>query len=171
MPLIKLAFLAAAALALTACAVAPSGPSAMALPGSSKSYDQFRNDDWHCREQAHAQTNGAHQATNQAAATSAAVGTVVGAAAGAAIGGGQGAAVGAGAGLIVGSSTGADTTYRGNTGTQRQYDAVYLQCMYAFGHRIPVPASMAPAYASPPRSSALPPPPPPPGVPPPPPPR
>lgn len=35
---------------LTACASTPSGPSLMALPGSDKSFDQFRNDDHQCRQ-------------------------------------------------------------------------------------------------------------------------
>ena len=35
---------------LTACASTPSGPSLMALPGSDKSFDQFRNDDYQCRQ-------------------------------------------------------------------------------------------------------------------------
>ena len=35
---------------LTACASTPNGPSLMALPGSDKSFDQFRNDDYQCRQ-------------------------------------------------------------------------------------------------------------------------
>ena len=44
---------------LTACASIPSGPSFMALPGSSKSFDQFRNDDYQCRQFAYERVNGA----------------------------------------------------------------------------------------------------------------
>lgn len=40
---------------LTACASIPSDPSLMALPGSDKSFDQFRNDDNQCRQFAHEQ--------------------------------------------------------------------------------------------------------------------
>jgi hypothetical protein len=54
---------------------------------------------------------------------------------------------------------------------QDKYDNAYLQCMYAAGHRIPVPASMARTYsqggnassaASSPAASGYYPPPPPP---------
>jgi len=38
---------------LTACTSMPTGPSMMALPGSGKSFDKFRNDDNHCRQFAH----------------------------------------------------------------------------------------------------------------------
>jgi len=44
---------------LTACASIPSGPSYMALPGSDKSFDQFRNDDYQCRQFAHERVSGA----------------------------------------------------------------------------------------------------------------
>ena len=40
----------AAALLLTACATAPSGPSVMSLPGRGKSIEQFQSDDVACRE-------------------------------------------------------------------------------------------------------------------------
>jgi hypothetical protein len=38
-----------------ACASTPTGPSVMALPGGSKSYDQFRGDDARCRQAAAAE--------------------------------------------------------------------------------------------------------------------
>ena len=63
--------------------------------------------------------------------------------AGAAIGGKDGAAVGAGVGLLFGSAAGADAAQSHNYGSQRQYDNAYIQCMYAKGHKVPVPASMA----------------------------
>lgn len=44
---------------LTACASMPSGPSTMALPGSGKSFDNFRIDDNQCRQFAYEQFNGA----------------------------------------------------------------------------------------------------------------
>ena len=44
-------------LLLTACASMPSGPSFMALPGSGKSFSQFRIDDNQCRQFAHEQVN------------------------------------------------------------------------------------------------------------------
>ena len=49
---------------LTACASTPSGPSLMALPGSDKSFDQFRNDDYQCRQLAHEQVTKAGTSDN-----------------------------------------------------------------------------------------------------------
>jgi len=40
----------AALLGLSACTVMPTGPSVMALPGTGKSFDQFRADDYDCRQ-------------------------------------------------------------------------------------------------------------------------
>lgn len=42
---------------LTACTSMPTGPSMMALPGSTKSFDKFRIDDNQCRQFAHEQVN------------------------------------------------------------------------------------------------------------------
>ncbi len=154
------------------CAVTPTGPSVMTLPGSGMTLEQFRNDDIICRQYALDQIGGrtAGQASQQSAVTSAAVGTVVGALAGAAIGGdGRGAAVGAGSGLLLGSAMGTDSSRASSTGTQRQYDNAYIQCMYAKGHRVPVPANLS--YQRPVTAADAGIPPPPPGNPPAPPPR
>ena len=43
------AALAAVALVLAGCAVVPDGPSSMALPGTGRSFQQFRADDDACR--------------------------------------------------------------------------------------------------------------------------
>lgn len=157
---------------LGGCATMPDGPSVMALPGTGKSFEQFRSDDAECRDYALAQVGGktAQQAADQSAARSAAVGTVLGAAAGAAIGGSEGAGVGAGTGLLFGSAVGADAAYGGGGATQRRYDNAYVQCMYAKGQKVPVNRSY---MQNRPSGSARPPapyPPPPPGHPPPPPP-
>ena len=74
-----------ALLMTAACTTVPSGPGVMVLPGSGKSFDQFRADDFDCRQFASAQTGGTtpSQAATDSGVTSAAVGTVVGAAAGA----------------------------------------------------------------------------------------
>ncbi len=160
----------AGALLLGACTVLPTGPSMLVLPGTGRSMDSFRYDDNECRQYAYAQIGGtsAQQAANQAAVGSAVVGTAIGAAAGAAIGGSQGAAVGAGVGLVGGSAVGTSSAYASGYGTQRQYDNAYIQCMYAKGHRVPVPANMAyPRVVNNPASAGIPPPPP--GTPPPPP--
>ncbi|HMH18139.1 MAG TPA: hypothetical protein VK572_08330 [Burkholderiales bacterium] len=158
-------------LLLGACVSMPSGPSVMVLPGSGKSFDQFRYDDADCRQFANVQVGGA-SASDAAAdsfAKSAAVGTVVGAAAGAALGGRSGAAVGAGGGLLLGSAAGAGAADTSSYGLQRRYDYAYIQCMYAKGHKVPVSGRLT---SSPPAGpSYAPPPPPPPGPPPPPPPR
>ena len=110
------------------------------IPSTGKSFDQFRTDDFDCRQYASAQIGGTTpaQAANDSGVKSAAIGTAVGAAAGAAIGGGSGAAVGAGAGLLVGAAAGASAGERSAYGLQRRYDFGYEQCMYAKGHKIPV---------------------------------
>jgi hypothetical protein len=151
---------------LGACATVPTGPSVMTLPGTGKNFDQFRDDDAVCRQFAYAQVGGmtAEQAAANAAVGSAAIGTAVGAAAGALIDGASGAGVGAGTGLVVGSLVGAGMAQGSAYGAQRRYDASYLQCMYAKGHKIPVWGR----YASSPRQASYPPPPPPPNAPPPP---
>jgi hypothetical protein len=156
--------LAVATLALSACAVMPSGPSVMVLPGTGKSFDQFRADDGNCRQYAFGQVGGVSsaQAANASAVGSTVVGTALGAAAGAAFGGGEGAAVGAGVGLLTGAAVGASNAQYSGYGTQQQYDAAYLQCMYASGHRVPVHGNMA-TVARPAPSYYYPPPPPPPG--------
>ena len=52
------ATLAVATLTLGACAVLPAGPSVMALPGTGKNFDQFRADDYSCRQYAFGQVGG-----------------------------------------------------------------------------------------------------------------
>jgi outer membrane lipoprotein SlyB len=175
-----------AGLLLASCASMPSGPSVMVLPGSGKSFEQFRADDYQCRQFAIEQAGGS--TPNQASATSgvasAAIGTGLGAAAGAAIGGGTGAAIGAGGGLLGGSLVGAGTGRTSGYITQQRYDMGYIQCMYANGHRVPVSGRImynSPASSgvqntnirspSQPGNAQFQPPPPPPGNPPPPPPR
>jgi len=131
--------------ALAACATLPNGPSVMSLPGTGKSFDQFRNDDAVCRQFAYEQIGGttAQQAGQSAAVSSAVIGTALGAAAGAAIGSasgdmGAGAAIGGGSGLIIGSASGSGYASGSYYEAQRRYDNAFLQCMYAMGNRIPV---------------------------------
>jgi len=125
---------------LTACVSMPTGPSMLVLPGTGKNFDQFRNDDYNCRQYAYAQVGGV--TPNQASATSglasAAIGTALGAAAGAAIGGGQGAAVGAGAGLLAGGMVGSSNARISGYQAQERYDISYVQCMYASGNKVPI---------------------------------
>ncbi len=156
---------------LAGCAtVPPSGPSVMVLPGTGKSFDQFRFDDYECRNFASSQIGGAtaEQASVDSGVKSAAVGTAVGAVAGGLVGGRRGAAVGAGTGLIVGSAAGAGAAGGSAYTMQQRYDMGYQQCMYAKGHKVPVAGRFEQSRGYPVYST---PPPPPPGTPPPPPPR
>ncbi len=134
---------AVAALLLAGCVALPVAPTVMVLPGSTKGLGQFRADDDYCRAYAQARIGGAAQAASGSAAASAAAGTALGAAAGAIIGSasgnaGPGAAVGAGTGLLFGSAYGSDIYGYSYYALQQQYDAAYVQCMYAQGNRVPV---------------------------------
>jgi hypothetical protein len=170
-----------AALLLGACVTPPNGPGVMALPGTGKSPEQFRDDDWYCRNFANDKIGGTEPAEVSRASTTkgALIGTAAGAGLGAAFGGGAGAAIGAGFGLITGLAVGAAAGENQGNALQRRYDQYYVQCMYAKGHRVPVSARMTsspPSYVPPPpppRGPYVPPPPPrpPSSTPPPPPPR
>ncbi len=160
---------------LGACATLPSGPSIPVLPGTGKSFDQFRVDDAICRQFAFQQIGGvsAQDAANRSGVASAAVGTAVGAAAGAAFGGGQGAAIGAGTGLLFGSAVGTSVASSSFAVSQQQYNNSYIQCMFAKGNRVPVfgqfvsssrwpasppPGTFPPRAGAPPPNAAVPPP-------------
>ena len=133
------------------CVTFPSGPSVMALPGGNRNFEEFRTDDNECRVFAANSVGGpsAQQASMDAGAASAVIGTIVGAAAGAAIGGSSsGAAVGAGSGLLIGSAMGANAAHYSGYSVQQRYDIGYTQCMYAKGHRVPVPGEYARSYRS-----------------------
>lgn len=149
-------------LALAACVAMPTGPSRMSLPGTGKSFDEFRLDDADCRQYAASLVGGGtpQQAAVDSGVASAAVGTAVGAAAGAAIGGSHGAGVGAGVGLVGGTLAGTGAAHASGYALQRRYDIGYMQCMYAKGHKVPVSGRYAAARA--PRAVTPPPPPPPP---------
>jgi hypothetical protein len=147
---------------LSGCATLPDGPSVTALPGTGKSFEQFRADDQMCRQYGLEQVGGLRpgQAATESIQKSAGAATVLGAVAGAAIDGGHGAAIGAGLGLLVGSAVGADAGYTSAYGVQRRYDSGYVQCMYVKGNRVPVSGRMAPPpaqYPPPPTSRYAPP--------------
>ena len=153
--------LGASALMLGACATIPPGPSVMVLPGTGKSFEQFRGDESYCRQYADSQVGTtSNAAAENSGIKSAAVGTAIGAVAGAAIGGSQGAGVGAGTGLIVGALAGSGAANASSYGVQRRYDFAFEQCMYAKGHKIPSSGAFASSGAV--RRPAAPPPPPPP---------
>jgi hypothetical protein len=168
--LIPVAFLAACA------APMPSGPGVMVLPGSGKNFDQFRLDDYECRQYASAQIDGKtpDQAASDAGGRSAALGAVVGGLAGAALGGNSGSAVaGAALGTAGGALAGTGSGSQSGRTLQQRYDVGYQQCMYAKGHQIPMASrydrSSRPAAAPAASRPSIPPPPPPSGTPPPPP--
>jgi hypothetical protein len=151
-------------LALVGCVTVPSGPSIMSLPGTGKSFDQFRADDFECRQFANSQVGGTtpNQASAESGVQNAAIGTAVGAAAGALIDGSSGAATGAGVGLLVGTLAGSSAANASSYTLQQRYDFGYTQCMYAKGHKVPVSGRFAAANErpAPPRYNTPPPPPP-----------
>jgi hypothetical protein len=120
-----------AALVAGACATVPSGPSVMVLPGSKKTFDQFLGDDHNCRQFAVGRAGGA--SAQQTSSTSA----------------------------MTSSAGGSYAVSDSEYSAQYQYDAAYIQCMYASGHRVPVngqmlatppatpPADYKPAYPPP----------------------
>jgi hypothetical protein len=156
------------ALLLGACVNLPNGPSVMSLPGTGKTPEQFRDDDWYCRNFANDKIGDTepNEVARSSTAKGAAIGTAAGAGIGAAFGGGGGAAIGAGFGLITGLAVGAGSGENQAYALQRRYDQYYVQCMYAKGHRVPVSARMTsspPSYVPPPpppRGPYTPPPPP-----------
>ena len=133
---------AAVVLTLLGCATVPAGPSLPALAGSAKSADQFAVDDGRCRAFVAERMGGAtpSSAANQTVAGSAVAGAAVGAATGAVIDGSAGAAGGAAVGLLLGTLAGSAAAQGAWMSTQQQFDAGYYACMYATGHRVPVPA-------------------------------
>lgn len=138
----------AAVLGLSACAVAPSGPNVMVLPGAQKSQGQYQADFSTCRQQAQAQVAPGVEAANNQAAANAVIGTAIGAAFGALVGYGggyggyghyanQAAAWGAGTGLLYGGAVGSSYSQAANVGLQQRYDAAYAQCMVLQGNQLP----------------------------------
>ncbi len=163
----RVALLAAAAV-FAGCTTVPTGPSTLALPGSTKGFDQFRSDDGSCRQYAFDAIGGqtATRAQEDSAVRSAVGGAVIGALLGGAVGGGHGAAVGAGVGGAAGGIAGVGAGEVSGYESQRRYDNAYTQCMYGRGHRVAVSGRFAPQasaqYApAPPRYNYPPPPPPP----------
>ena len=165
----KKRLLALSAVLIAGCASMPEGPGVMVLPGSAKTFDQFRGDDGDCRGYANAQIGGktAQQAANDNAVKNAAIGTAIGAAAGGLMAGNAGAGVGAGIGLAGGALVGSDAANASGRTAQQRYDFAYQQCMYAKGHQIPLARGSTLQRQS--TAKTTPPPPPPPGSPPPPP--
>jgi hypothetical protein len=152
---------AVAVLAVQGCAVAPSAPGVLVLPGAQKSAAQFQADQAACQQQAQALVAPSVDAANNQALATAAVGTAVGAAVGALVGygaygsyanyAGQTAAWGAGAGLLYGGAVGGSGSQAANLGLQQRYNNAYAQCMVLRGHQMPGSVSYRRApYAVPP---------------------
>lgn len=135
-PLIHRTAASLMALALAACATVPAGPSITALRGSQKTAEQFSADDTRCRAVVNQRLAAGTAGANQNVATSAAAGTAIGAATGAVFDGSSGAVAGAVVGMALGAIAGSSAAAT----TQQQYDAAYFACMYALGHKVPVPA-------------------------------
>ena len=155
--------LAAALGVLAGCAVAPTTPTVMVLPGSQKSAPQFQADAATCQQRAQGIVAPMVDAANNQAASSVVVGTVIGAAAGALLGQGSYnpgavAAWGAGTGMLMGSAAAGGSSQVSQLSLQQQYNIAYVQCMYQLGHQVPGQlVSRRPVYGAP----AAPPPPPP----------
>jgi len=137
----RLACLAGAVL-LGGCAVTPSAPTVMVLPGAQKSPPQFQADVAQCQQRAQAYVAPQADAANNQAVAAAVVGTAIGAAVGALSGSGyyynnNAAAWGAGTGLLVGSSIGAGQSQGSSYSLQQRYDIAYMQCMYQLGNQVP----------------------------------
>ncbi|ONC30083.1 hypothetical protein AQ915_20740 [Burkholderia pseudomallei] len=137
----------AAIAALSGCAIAPTGPSVMVLPGQGKNFDQFKTDDAQCRAWA-MESIGGPAAGSSAAGKSlvpAGIGAALGAAVGAAFSNGsaRGTAMGAGAGLLAGGAMSANSANAAGQSLQQRYDQAYMQCMYANGEKIPSPGRFA----------------------------
>lgn len=141
---------ASALLILAGCASTPMSPTVAVMPGPTKPFSKFQEDQVICKDFANSQVAGQSDRANNRALGAAAVGTVLGAGLGAAVGGGRGAAIGAASGAVVGTGIGAGTSYDQNLSIQQRYDIAYSQCMYSKGNQVP-------GYAVP-----TPPPPPPP---------
>ena len=135
----------ACTVALAGCAVTPSAPGVLVLPGSQKSAPQFQADNARCQQQAQAFVAPQVEAANNQAAASAVVGTVIGAAVGALLGTGyyyngnnsSAAAWGAGTGLLLGSTVAAGQSQVSSASLQQRYDVAFMQCMFALGNQVP----------------------------------
>jgi hypothetical protein len=134
---------------MAGCVTIPTGPSVRVFPTPGKPYDLFLAEDAYCRQTAERQIGllpqeVADRNTATGAIVGGAVGTGLGAAIGAASGhAGAGAAIGAVSGLLIGSASGSDYGRIEGRESQRSYDTIYLQCMYAHDNQV---SSSRPRY-------------------------
>src|SRR5258708_25461965 len=125
---------------LAGCVSMPSGPGVMVLPGSGKSFDQFRFDDYECRQYASSQIGGntPDQAAADSGVKSAVVGAAIGTVAGAALGGSQGAVAGAGIGTAGGAPARSRAARPSRYAPPQRYHLRSPQFMYAKAPHIPM---------------------------------
>jgi len=141
-----------AALLLTACATAPTGPMVRVLPAPNKPFEVFAQEQADCEHYASDQVAGGAQAANNRALGATALGAVLGLGVGAATGSGRAATVGAASGGAIGAAVGANQSSFAGYSLQRRYDVAYSQCMYAKGNNVPGMMAAAPPPPPPPRS-------------------
>jgi hypothetical protein len=130
------------ALTVAGCAVAPTAPTVMVLPGTQSSPSQFQIDNFACQQQAQALLAGAVQSANDQAAANIVVGTMMGAAVGALMGqgyyyGSDSVAWGAGTGLLIGGVASGGSSQVASYSLQQRFNIAYVQCMYQRGHQVP----------------------------------
>jgi len=137
---------------LAGCATEPSGPGVLVLPGAGKTFEEFREEDAVCRNDAQDRvgTSPEQAADDSVPRGAGASDALIGAGShdagvGAAIGAGNGAAGSAAAGTV------ADAV-------QARYDLNYLRCMDAKGNRVPPPSPGPPGHPLPPPPTLPPPP-------------
>ncbi len=164
--------LAAAAL-LAGCAVAPSAPNVMVLPGTQKSAGAIRRRQRGLPAARAGLCGAAGRSREHPGRGCGRVGTALGAAVGALLGSGSyypnnATAWGAGTGLMMGSAVGSSSSQASAYGLQQRYDTAFVQCMYQLGHQVPGQTAyrrMAPTVPAAPAPRAAPPSYPPPGYP------
>ena len=145
-----LPILIAASVALGGCVTMPMAPTVAVMPAPGQPLNEFRSDDYNCRQYARQQLGADPNETagNQVAA-GAVIGTVAGAAVGALLGHGRGWATrqGAATGLVMGTAVGAGNAQNTQYNAQGRYNVAYAQCMYSRGAQVP--GYGRPAYGPP----------------------
>lgn len=138
---------------LSGCVVAstgPQGPSMTVLPGTGKTFADFKQDDNECRQFARDSIGGSKSGMGEVVKALGITG--VGAGLGAAVGGGIGgthtnrysptlnAQSGTAIGVAGGAATAMQTHNADANNDQARYDHAYVECMYANHNKIPASA-------------------------------
>lgn len=120
---------------LSGCATLPDGPSIRALPGTGKTFEEFRSADDACRQNSfeRVQGLGADLGVTETDQKRAGGETAVHAAIGEPM-----RAEDTETESRTGSATRPDTRDVSGRDLQHQYDSAYVKCMYLKGHRVPV---------------------------------